>query len=68
MICKNCGNEIPIMLVINTNPFTLNEYFDYKENGDGKCIKCFISMKRSIKVNVFESLLKPNYSNIDMMW
>ena len=45
MLCKKCNKEIPTMLIINTNVYTLAEYLRYKENGNELCMKCFINKK-----------------------
>ena len=44
--CISCGNEIPKVIVINTNAYTLALYNEWKENGKELCIECFSKSKK----------------------
>lgn len=42
-LCTTCGKEISNIIIINTTPYSLAMYLDYKENAKGLCINCYMN-------------------------
>lgn len=49
MNCINCSQELPSMIVMNTNIYTLSTYISWRKDNEGLCLECYTDKKKMKK-------------------